>query len=632
MKIGKQVMALSLIVGLTASPAHNLLDMGATGNVLAGVTGTGVSPETRNNTQHEQPVITSELKHSVSYMYGTATPGAKVEVWIDNALVKTVTANEGGLWTVTGIQLYERQVVKVKSILNNTVKESPSQTVWLIATPEITSLLTDGATSVFGTANPGIKIQVLINGAVAKTVFTNESGYWTASVPALVTGRKVQIRARLFDTGSWYKDSSEHTVVSSTNRQIQPLITSEVFAGGTSVSGIATPGAQVDVWVSASFIKTVTASATGEWSATVPALRHQARVQVRATFAGQYKDSPNCFAATRVAKPTVKTASEKQKTVSGTATPGSKVEVYAFYQGLTATVIAKEDGTWTATVPELLSHGTVFVRSTIPGIYDNYVRSDDFGVRTVPTVDGPLKAGSNRISGMATVGATVNVWQSGVKIGSAQADNMGRWQAEVLGLTSGNAVYVSATTSEDGVVLESARYPVVLEFVEPVVSGGTTAGSKWVSGRGTPGATIEVHINDQYYTTTVNNTGEWSTPVPELKKGDILQIKARWRDHTYTSYIYPIPEAGRYTLVAPTINDYYLVGYPYITGTIIDPRATIVKLYNGAGVLLRTGVIDEDRSYRIYASDKFSKAGEEFKVSVSDGKEESLLVLSKVLP
>ncbi|MBC2004867.1 hypothetical protein HCA78_13865 [Listeria booriae] len=629
MKIGKQVMALSLIVGLTASPAHNLLDMGATGNVLAGVTATGVSPEIRNN---EQPVITSELKHSVSYMYGTATPGAKVEVWIDNSLVKTVTANEGGLWTVTGIQLYERQVVKVKSILNNSVRESPSQTVWLIATPEITSLVTGGATYVYGTANPGIKVQVLIDGAVVKTVFTNDCGYWTAPVPALTTGRKVQVRAKLFDTGPWYKDSSEHTVVSSTNKQTQPLITSEVFAGGTSVSGIATPGAQVEVWVSASFIKTVTASATGEWSATVPALRHQARVQVRATFAGQYKDSPNCFAATRVAKPTVKTASEKQKTVSGTATPGSKVEVYAFYQGLTATVIAKEDGTWTATVPELLSHGTVFVRSTIPGIYDNYVRSEDFGVRTVPTVDGPLKAGSNLITGMATPGLVVDIWQSGINIGSAQADNMGRWQAKVGGLISGSTVYVSTMTSEDGAVLESARYPVVLEFVAPVVNGDARAGSKLIFGRGTPGATIEVHINDQYYTTTVNNTGEWSVSVPTLKKGDILQIKARWRDHTYTSYIYPIPEGGGYTLVAPTLNNYYLGGYPYITGTIIDPRATIVKLYNGAGVLLRTGVIDEDRSYRIYASDKFSKAGEEFKVSVSDGKEESIQVSSIVLP
>ncbi|MBC1799906.1 hypothetical protein [Listeria booriae] len=631
MKIGKQVMALSLIVGLTASPVHNLLDMGSTGNVLAGVTGAGVSSEIRSNTQHAQPVITSELRHSVNYMYGTATPGARVEVWIDNALVRTVTANEGGLWTVTGNQLYERQVVKVKSILNNTVKETPSQTVWLIATPEITSLVTDGATSVYGTANPGIKIQVLINGAVVNTVFTNECGYWTASVPALTTGRKVQIRARLFDTGSWYKDSSEHTVVSSTNKQIQPLITSKVLAGGTFVSGIAAPGAQVDVWVSGAFIKPVTASATGEWSATVPVLRHQARVQVRATFGGQYKDSPNCFAATRVAKPTITTASEKQKTVSGTATPGSKVEVYAFYQGLTATVIAKGDGTWTATVPELLSRGTVYVRSTIPGIYDRYVASDDFGVRTVPTVDGPLKAGSNLITGMATPGLVVDIWQSGINIGSAQADNMGRWQARVTGLTSGSTIYVSTIISEDRAVLESARYPVVLEFVDPIVNGDATAGGKLIFGRGTPGATIEVHINNQYYTTTVNNTGEWSVPVPTLKKGDILQIKARWRDHTYTGYIYPIPEAGGYTLVAPDINGYRL-GSSYITGTIVDPRATIVKLYNGAGALLRTGVINEDRTYRIYASDKFSKAGEDFKVSVSDGREESLLVSSTVLP
>ncbi|MBC6315507.1 Ig-like domain-containing protein [Listeria grandensis] len=653
MKIDKQLMALSLVAVLTASPAENVLDMFSqetSGSVSAATTGVGASGVSissgttgvvsasgvsissgTNNTQQEQPLITSRLKYADRYMYGTASPGAKVEVWIDNKLAKTVTANEGGLWTVTGIDVYEQQVVKVKSILNNSVKESPNYTIWLIETPVVTSLVTDGATSVFGTADSGIQIQVWVDGALVKTVYANESGYWTASVPTLTTGHKVQIRARLFDSDPWYKDSSVYTVAPTTNKQIQPLITSEVIAGETSVSGIATPGAKVDVWVSDSFIKSVTASATGAWSAKVPVLRHQARVQVRATFGGQYKDSPSCLAATRVAKPTITVATEKQTTISGTATPGSTVAVYAFYQGLIATVIAKENGQWTATVPALLSHGTTFVRSTIPGIYDRYVESDDFGIRTVPTVTSTLNAGNNRVGGMATAGSLVDIWQSGIKIGSTHADNMGRWEATTSGLISGTVVYVRATTPEDGAVLESGLYNVFLKFVDPVVTGGASAGSTAVVGRGTPGATIEVLINNKSYSTTVNNTGEWSVPVPGLKKGDILQIKARLGNDTYTSLIYPIPDGGRYTLVAPDINGYHL-GSAYITGTIVDPRATTVKLYNGAGVLLRSGTINENRTYQIYASDKFGKAGEEFKVSVFDGKEESLLVSSKVLP
>lgn len=626
MKISKYILALSLVTGLAFLLVGSILGLSPQGHQAY------VSAATTNQIQ---PVITSHLMHGRTSMYGIASPGAKVDIYKDGALVRTVTANSGGLWTNTGLEINENDVVQVKATLNGTSMESPKYTVRLIAQPLITSEVVVGATSIFGTADPGIKVEVWVGGVLAKTVFTNASGYWVAPIPALTSGsgKVVQARAKLFDTGSWYEDSPRYNVVSRQKNQLQPLITSELTSGGNSVSGIATPGAYVELYIDGAYIATPRADSQGAWTTKVPILRHQSRIEAIANYSGQRWQSPTCIVKTGLSKPTVTAATANQTTISGTATPGATVALYSWYSGLKTTVIANTNGIWTATLPPVAPKEALYVRSTIPGIFDRYIQSDDFGVRTVPTVTSTLTAGSNIMQGSATALSKVDIWQSDIKIGTTTTNLWGDWWIRDLpGLLRGQQIQVKTTAPEDGSVLESQKYTVQLAFVDPVASSMIVVGTVSISGKATPTSSMEIKIKDKSYFTTVNEAGEWSVTVPPLVKGDTVQMISRFGTHIYQSAIYAVPDRpGTYALVSPDVNAYRL-GNAYITGSFIDTRATKVNLYNANGVLLRTESINANGTYRIYASDKLLSAGETFKIGISDGKVESALVTSTVLP
>ncbi|MBC2175147.1 hypothetical protein HCB27_00850 [Listeria booriae] len=216
------------------------------------------------------PLVVGETK-----IAGVAAPGSKVDVWVAGELKATVYADEGGIW-----------VAKVPALeVGNTVQMKASMGIWsadsaryLVASkePAVISPLVEGETKIGGAAIPSSKVDVWVGGSIKATVYADETGIWSANIPALVTGQPVQIKSSI---NTLTLDSTQYLVVEKT-----PYLLGTLKAGGTKVAGVSAPCSQVNVWIDGAIAATVTTDETGIWVAKVPALAEGQVVQPKANI------------------------------------------------------------------------------------------------------------------------------------------------------------------------------------------------------------------------------------------------------------------------------------------------------------------------------------------------------------
>lgn len=305
-----------------------------------------------------KPTVTSALVEGATTVTGTAIPGAKVDVWIKGGIRAIVYADANGKWTAQVPALVEGQVVQPRATLEGKYEDSERYTI-VRKKPKVTSLIVVGETTLTGTAIPGAKVDVWIRGGIRATVYADAKGLWTAEVPAMVAGEIVQPRAWV---GNTYEDSERYTIVAK-----NPIVTSALVAGATTVSGTAPQGSKVDVWIYGLVRATVYADTSGKWTAEVPALVAGQIVQPRASIGSWYADSERYKI---VPKEPVVTSSlvAGATTVTGIAAPRAMVDVW-IYGMVRATVYADENGNWTANVPALVAGQVVQPRISIGSYY-----------------------------------------------------------------------------------------------------------------------------------------------------------------------------------------------------------------------------------------------------------------------
>lgn len=222
-----------------------------------------------------EPVVLTPLVVGETKVAGVAAPKSKVDVWVAGALKATVYADEGGIW-----------VAKVPALeVGNTVQMKASMGIWsadsaryLVASkePVVISPLVEGETKIGGAAIPSSKVDVWVGGSIKATVYADETGIWSANIPALVTGQQVQIKSSI---NTLTLNSTQYLVVEKT-----PYLLVTLKAGGTKVAGVSAPGSQVNVWIDGAIAATVTTDETGIWVAKVPALAEGQVVQPKANI------------------------------------------------------------------------------------------------------------------------------------------------------------------------------------------------------------------------------------------------------------------------------------------------------------------------------------------------------------
>ncbi|MBC1476027.1 hypothetical protein HB852_15545, partial [Listeria grandensis] len=226
-----------------------------------------------------RPKVTSTIHIGDKTLSGTATPGSSVDVLLQNRVVATVSADEVGQWEATVPALLVDQVIYVKTTLDGQVTESARYMV-TPETPAITSMLKAGETKVAGTASPGERISITINGNNVSTVTASATGQWTGTVSALVAGQKIV-------AGNLQAESDTYTVAPA-----KPIITSTLTTKeATTITGQAVPGAKVEIWSQTKKIVAAVADRTGQYTLTTEALTAGQIIRLHTTFGTQTQES-----------------------------------------------------------------------------------------------------------------------------------------------------------------------------------------------------------------------------------------------------------------------------------------------------------------------------------------------------
>ncbi|MDT0109000.1 hypothetical protein QJV45_00920 [Listeria booriae] len=227
----------------------------------------------------KEPTVITQLVTGETKIAGLAAPNSKVDVSVGGTIQATVYTDEGGIWVVKVPALEVGKTVQVTASLGNWSAESVR---YLVASkePVVISPLVEGETKIGGAAIPSSKVDVWVGGSIKATVYADETGIWSANIPALVTGQQVQIKSSI---NTLTLDSTQYLVVDKT-----PYLLVTLKAGGTKVAGVSAPGSKVNVWIDGAIEATVTTDETGIWVAKVPALTEGQVVQAKANIGGYW--------------------------------------------------------------------------------------------------------------------------------------------------------------------------------------------------------------------------------------------------------------------------------------------------------------------------------------------------------
>ncbi|MBC6315309.1 hypothetical protein [Listeria grandensis] len=469
-------------------------------------------------------IITSSILKYSTTIAGTSEPDAEIRVFISHSLVKITTANKRGFWTAEVSPLKLNDTVTVLAVRYDYEKNSVSATRVAKesqARPTVTSPLVAGGNLISGNAEPGASVTVYVKGKLFKTITADYTGQWVASGLALETNDTVSLLAICPMSVPIF--SSDYKV---TSTQAQPMLSSRLTPDTRVVSGLAVPGAKVDIWVDGAYVASGTADYRGNWVAKTPPLPGVGKtVQLRATLSnGNFKDSIKFPIVSGSVQPGITSSITTGSTeLYGTALPNTYVDIYLNYQ-LFASTYTTATGEWTKKLPLKLTAGHTVYASV--GSSTSPLYAVRIGVEK-PELTSSVAVGSTKISGTATPGSDIEVYIGPSSIrpkkSTAVTNKDGYWETTVPALVTNDKIQLRS--SAEGDYMDSAVYDAMPapEITSQLVCGATT-----VSGIATPGSRVDVWGQGIKPITVLANSysGSWSVSVPALMTGNTMQLRA----------------------------------------------------------------------------------------------------------
>ncbi|MDW8245629.1 MAG: Ig-like domain-containing protein [Sandaracinaceae bacterium] len=229
------------------------------------------------------------------------------------------------------------------------------------------------------------------------------------------------------------------------------------------------------------------------------------------------------------------TLSQSRPTISGTATPGTEVEIQI--DGMVVgTARAGADGRWVFTPTEPLAEGAHNVTATVRanGMSASDATNFSIDLSTYVSIQSPSDGAvlsNNRpsISGRGEPGATVTVSINGMVVGSTTVGNDGTWSIGLSEeLRDGEYQVEARATDSFGHTAQSrSNFRVdTTTFVEITSIEGST-----VRGRGEPGAQVVVTIGGMSYgPVTVRDDGSWEIDLGMHLGPGMHTVEARAED------------------------------------------------------------------------------------------------------
>lgn len=438
------------------------------------VTGTGT--DTRNTVKDTvsptTPTIVAPAEMSFSNtttptFTGSGEPGSTVRVSRGGVELCSTVVPTSGQWACTSSGLLPGVVVvtvRATDAADNASGVSPQRTFNIdtqapvepiISTPTMGASVAPSP-MLSGTAEPFATVSVFEGAALVCSVAADATGSWTCNT-VLGSGPHTVVARQVDRAGNVSPDSSARSfeVQGLPNVLLNtPADINSGNAGAYVVTGACTANAG-DVTVSIGLTSKVVPCAGGMFSATsdVRALADEAMVTVRAaqtTAAGTGSDTRTVRKDATAPTGTVITApvtgtvtTNNTPPITGTAEPGSTVTVYV-NGNVVGTAVANSSGVWTFSPPTPLADGAYVVSAAARDQAGNegpQTTGPTFTIDSlapmapvIVTPAGNAQVDVDRmmdVTGVAEAGSTVTVYIDGREVGTATADEAGRFTVTV---------------------------------------------------------------------------------------------------------------------------------------------------------------------------------------------------------
>ncbi|MBC6300778.1 Ig-like domain-containing protein [Listeria booriae] len=480
--------------------------------------------------------------------------------------------------------------------------------------PEVTSEIADGMTTVAGTAYPGADITVWTGGAnIAATTKANAvTGQWSATVPALVAGNAVQVRATL--AFNQYKDSIRYAINLGSPTDIRAVAAD----GKTKITGKGSPSATISVNLKAAItraqaIGTTTVDKDGNFELIIEQALDAQQLLIT--------QSKNDLSSTPTEVTAVKgldklseisTVTTNSTKVTGKGSPNATVSIKVDETEI-GTSQVDANGDFAVTI-EKQAEGTKLTL-TQQNAEDQSAAVESTVVKGIEKVTeiNKLSTHSTKVTGKGIAGSTISVKVNGTEIGTATTNDTGDFEITIPKQAEGSKLAITQSIAGDE--SEVVEVTIIKGLAAPVIND-YFVGSAYIRGTA-PAEAVKIALivdNKEIRSVNVAANGTYSiygNDVATLQKeGATFSIVARDSNNLVSE----IATSEVKSLPAPTLNRYQ-VGQTNVTGLVAE-GVTRIAVYDKSGKLLRYGQINADRTFKIYVEDQeaFRVAGESFTV------------------
>ncbi|MBN4857998.1 Ig-like domain-containing protein [Citrobacter portucalensis] len=517
---------------------------------------------------------------------GSAEAGARVAIYDNGALLATVTATIDGTWEYLTTTLGNGQHVFTAIATDAAGNVSPVSGGFTInvdtiapSVPLLVSVVDDIAGGVFnaalsngqltndarptlnGTAEAGSTISIYDGSTLLGTALVQSNNSWsfTPTTP-LANGSHTFTVTATDAAGNTSGATAGFSVVVDTTAPTQPSISSIIDDVGPNtgpigsnqptndarptLNGITEANARVDIYDNGSFITSVTADGSGNWSYTPTTALAQGTHSFTITATDSAGNTSGISSAAAIVVDTVApgiptglAVNANGTALTGVAEPNSTVIITSSGGTVLGTAIANASGNFTFTLnPPQISGQTLLVSAQDAagniGTAGN-VLAPFTGVPPAPviasvlddvgTIMGPVAPGKTTndtlptLSGTAQANAVINLYNNGMLMGFTTADGNGIWSFTPSGaLSEGNHAFTATATNANGASGLSGSFSVIVDTTPPTAptilisaDGGT------VSGVAEAGSTVTISLPGGTSVTAIaNSSGVYSVNLP----------------------------------------------------------------------------------------------------------------------
>ncbi|HHC6465482.1 TPA: Ig-like domain-containing protein [Vibrio parahaemolyticus] len=557
-------------------------------------------------------------KNTWPVFHGKTEPNCTVKITIGGK-TQTVTSNSQGDWSIAWpTQMAMNSTNKVDISITdvagnrtensiNLVVDNTAPNVQFIGLTDASDTgtkdkywTTDLTPEIHGTAEPGSKITIMINGNLEWTTTADRNGHWKFEFPegtfpdngaqhtkaVWVTatdaaGNSTQTMQTIYvHKKHGFTFTTAMTAATDTDEKGDMVTTNKrpEFGGNITLNGGGSIAYGVLSIAGKDYeVRFDTTQQPWKWSCSIPEDlppgEHTYVIKLHDTW-GNVATTEGKVTITNLSA-TLDAASDsevigdnitKDNTVKlvGTCTEGAVVRVEIGGHIYDATV--NNDGTWYVDVPQLTDNNYTYtvtetangVTSSIQGQVTIDTSNTVLTAQVQQTGSAPntTKNGDPTLTGTAEAGAKISIVIGG-KTFHTTANEHGNWTVTLTGANLASKEYTAIVTSTDkaGNAI-SNEIPVIVDREAPVFTYGSTQESlqgsgdcfinsftPTIVGKGEPGSTIKVTVGTQVVSTTVKDDGTWSVQLGTLGN------QPEFGEHHFDVKIEAVDKAGNQSVV-----------------------------------------------------------------------------------